>query len=580
MKTSRTRMILSALTSRGLTLLLVVAALVAGWYLRAGLAPIETAMPVAIQSGAHSETDHEAVALTIWTCSMHPQVQLTEPGACPLCGMDLIPLEAGLTSGDPSEQSRIKLSPEARKLIRIQTHPVERRFAEAEVRMLGKIQVDETRVAYLSAWAPGRLERLFVDYTGVEVAKGDHMVNLYSPKIYTDQTALLSALSAQRSRSDPSTSLEGRAIAATIDAARERLLQVGLSEEQIATIEERGEPTSHITIYAPIGGIVVHKTGTQGMYVEEGQRIYTIADLSHLWVQLDAYESDLAWLHYGQVVEFSTEAYPGEVFVGTIAFISRELDPKTQTVKVRVNLDNAEGRLKPGMFVRAVVRTKVATRGRVMDQSLSGKWICSMHPEIVRNEFALCDLCEMDLVTTESLGYAPAKLAKQEMPLVIPITAALRTGRRAVVYLEIETDDGPVYEGREIVLGPRAGDWYLVESGLEEGDRVVTNGNFKLDSALQIMAKPSMMSKSELLKDHPAVSRFTTARADADFRRAEKLPIEQELFRTELTEIRSAYFEVAQRTLPRQHRRGQAVGRDGRSRIEAWPDCHSFPRRS
>ena len=162
--------------------------------------------------------------------------------------------------------------------------------------------------------------------------------------------------------------------------------------------------------------------------------------------------------------------------------------------KVRVNLANPTGKLKPEMFVKAVVRTAVASGGRVMDPELAGKWICPMHPEVVRAEQGACDVCEMDLVTTESQGYVALRADEAEKPLVIPATAPLVTGTRAIVYVEVPDAEEPTYEGREIVLGPRAGDWYLVRSGLREGERVVTRGNFKIDSALQIRAKPSMMN--------------------------------------------------------------------------------------
>jgi Cu(I)/Ag(I) efflux system membrane fusion protein len=212
-----------------------------------------------------------------------------------------------------------------------------------------------------------------------------------------------------------------------------------------------------------------------------------------VWVKLDAYESDLAWLRYGQAVEFTTEAYPGDVFKGTISFIDPVLNPQTRTVKLRVNVANPDGRLKPEMFVRAVVRSRVAGAGMVMDEDMAGKWICPMHPSVVKTEPGQCDICGMDLVTTESLGYVTVKQAG-ELPLVIPATAALITGKRAVVYVRLADKDKPTFEGREIVLGPRAGDYYLVKEGLTEGESVVTKGNFKIDSALQIQAKPSMMS--------------------------------------------------------------------------------------
>jgi Cu(I)/Ag(I) efflux system membrane fusion protein len=229
------------------------------------------------------------------------------------------------------------------------------------------------------------------------------------------------------------------------------------------------------------------------MYVNTGTRIYTIADLSRVWVLLDAYETDLLWIRYGQEVEFGTEAYPGELFKGRISFIDPVLDAKTRTVKVRVNAENLAGKLKPEMFVRAVVRTRIAAGGKVMEPDLAGKWISPMHPEIVKDEPGTCDVCGMPLVKAESLGYVPGDAAMSEAPLVIPDSAPLITGERAVVYVAVPEKEG-VYEGREVVLGPRASNYYLVKHGLEEGEMVVVKGNFKIDSEIQIQAKPSMMS--------------------------------------------------------------------------------------
>jgi membrane fusion protein, copper/silver efflux system len=209
-------------------------------------------------------------------------------------------------------------------------------------------------------------------------------------------------------------------------------------------------------------------------------------------VLLDAYESDLSWIRYGQEVQFATEAYPGDTFTGWISFIDPMLDPVTRTVKVRVDVPNPQGRLRPEMFVRATVRSQVALGGRVMDPEMAGKWICPMHPSVVRPQEGTCDICGMGLVTTESLGYVAAD-APSEPPLVIPDTAPLVTGKRAVVYVKKPGTESPTFEGREIELGPKAGDYYLVASGLQVGEQVVTNGNFKIDSALQIQAKPSMM---------------------------------------------------------------------------------------
>jgi Cu(I)/Ag(I) efflux system membrane fusion protein len=367
--------------------------------------------------------------------------------------------------------------------------------------MVGKVDYDESKVKYITAWVPGRIDRLYVDFTGIAVAKGDHMVYLYSPQLISAQAELLQSAEAQKKLKPDSSEFLIRSTDETLNATREKLRLLGLTDEQIKQVEKTGQPQDHITIYTPIGGIVIEKNVNQGAYVDTGTKIYTIADLSEVWVKLDAYESDLVWLRYGQKVELGVEAYPGEVFEGIISFISPVLDPQTRTIKLRVNVPNLDGKLKPEMFVHAIVRSKVAMGGMVMDPNMAGKWICPMHPSVIREGPGQCDICGMNLVTTESLGYVIAKPDKA--PLVIPATAPLITGKRAVVYVRLPDPNKPSFEGREVVLGPRAGDYYLVEQGLAEGDIVVTKGNFKIDSALQIQAKPSMMNPEGTEKPMP-----------------------------------------------------------------------------
>lgn len=417
-------------------------------------------------------------AATIWTCSMDPQIRMHEPGACPICGMALIPLE---TSGIIDRQ--IEFTDAAKKLMQVETAVAERKFVSAEIRMVGKVAYDETGVKYITAWVPGRIDRLFADYTGMTVKKGDHMVELYSPDLLSAQAELLQAVKSGSS---------SNYAAATLEAARKKLELLGLNQEQIKQIEKSSEPVEHITINAPTGGVVIHKNATEGMYVETGTQIYTIADLSQLWVKLDAYESDVKMIRYGQQVEFTTEAYPGETFAGSIIFIDPALDPETRTVKVRVNVANPDNKLKPEMFVRAVVRPRLAEDGKVLAKDMAGKWVCPMHNEIVKDSAGTCDICQMPLESAESLGFV--NKGEDHPPLVIPASAPLITGARAVVYVQVPDMEKPTYEGREVVLGSRAGDYYIVESGLAEGDVVVTKGNFKIDSAMQIQAKPSMMS--------------------------------------------------------------------------------------
>lgn len=436
--------------------------------------------------------------VSLWTCSMHPEVRLPAPGRCPKCGMTLIPLETA--GAEMAGVPQLTVSPQARALMGIETAPVERKFVTAEIQMVGKVDFDETRQATITAWVPGRLDRLYVDYTGLPVRKGDHMVLLYSPELLSTQTELLQARSAVKDLSGSTVEIVRTTAEATVTAAREKLRLLGLTPEQIAELERTGQASDRVTIYAPVSGIVTRKDALEGMYVSTGTPIYTIADLSAVWVKLDAYESDLIWLRYGQTVEFTTVSYPGEIFRGRVAFIDPVLNALTRTAKVRLDVPNADGRLKPEMFVKAVVRANVAAGGKVMDPDLAGKWICPMHPSVVKSAAGTCDICGMPLATTESLGYVSAGAAAAEAPLVIPVSAALTTGKRAIVYVELEGTDQPTFRGREVLLGPRAGDYYLVRGGLSEGERVVMRGNFKIDSALQIQAQRSMM----LPQTHPA----------------------------------------------------------------------------
>jgi len=227
-----------------------------------------------------------------------------------------------------------------------------------------------------------------------------------------------------------------------------------------------------------------------------------IADLDEVWVRLDAYEKDLVWLRYGQKVSIEAEALPGELLQGRISFIDYIIGDRTRTAKVRVNVENLDGRLKPGMFVRAVAEAHVGAGGRVLEQFLAGKWVCPMHHEVVRDESGDCSVCQMPLKLAEELGLTGTEGSGVEEPLVIPRTAALITGKRAIVFVAVPNTESPTYEGREIVLGPRTGEHYIVGSGLEEGEEVVVNGAFRLDSSMQILAKPSMMTMTKDILGH------------------------------------------------------------------------------
>ncbi len=436
----------------------------------------------------------QEMAATKYVCPMnvsyHPYFSSMEPDEkCGYCGMDLI---AESDVGSDEGERILVMSEAAIKLAEIETRLVERRFVDMEIPLVGKIDFDETRIKTISSWVDGRLERLFVDYTGITVNKGDHLVEIYSPTFYSAQEEMLQALKTADKVPAGADAHVKKMAQRTVEAVREKLKLLGLNEDQIVQLEKERKTSARVEIRAPIGGIVIHKAVKEGMYVKTGTHIYTVADMTKLWVKLDAYESDLPWLKYGQDVVMRTEAFGDQPFHGWISFIDPVLDPHTRTVKVRVVVDNPDGLLRPNMFVRAVVKAKIGDGGVVLAEDLKDKWICPMHPEVVKDGKDDCDICGMDLVPAVDLGYA--KQGEVTAPLVVPGSAVMITGKRAIVYVRKENKDRPAFEGVEIELGPRAGDYYLVRSGLEEGQKVVANGSFKIDSALQLRAKPSMMS--------------------------------------------------------------------------------------
>lgn len=528
------------------------AAFTAGLLMHMGL----SAPPAPRAGGGAAEVE---TVETVWTCSMHPQIRRNEPGPCPICGMDLIPVDEEETADTALRQ--LTVSRAARALMDVATEPVERRYVTAEIRMVGKVDYDETRLADVTAWVPGRLDRLFVDYTGVPVREGDHLVYIYSPELLSAQEELLQARRAAEEIRGSELGIVRETTKATVEAAREKLRLLGLTRGQVEEIEVRGEPVDHLTIHSPVSGIVIHMHAQEGSYVQTGTRIYTVADLSEVWIRLDAYESDLMWLRYGQDVEFTTLSYPGEIFHGTISFIDPILTPQTRTVKVRLDADNPDGRLKPGMFVKAVAKARVAAGGKVMDPDLAGKWICRMHPGVVRDEPGDCPICGMPLVRTDTLGYVSADREDEAAPLVVPASAVLITGTRAVAYVEVPGTDRPTFEGREVVLGPRAGDYYIVEQGLAEGERVVTRGNFKIDSALQIQARPSMMSP-----DPTPGAPATGVHTHAHVRPADVVPPE---LRRGVQDLLHAYMEVRSALAADELDRAGAAARQARERLAA-----------
>jgi len=426
-----------------------------------------------------------------WTCGMHPSVKISpaqyEKGSvkCPICSMDLIPVyrasapEAGV-GREEGEPPPLTLSKRAQRLAGIETWPVERIPLFKEIYTVGTITYDEGNVALVSAWVGGRIDRLYVDFTGVTVKKGEPLVWIYSPQLITAQEEYLLSRKAARAQESGYPGAEE-----LLTSSRRKLRRLGLTEKQIAILDREEKVQDHITVYAPLGGTVIEKKAREGMYVKEGEPIYLLADLSRLWVMVDIYEYELGWVRLYQEVEITVPAFPGEVFRGKIAFIEPFLDPATRTAKVRVNLPNPENRFKPEMYVNARIRVPLSEFGLNLDPGIGRKYICPMHPEVVSETAGNCPECGMRLVAASP---APENGAPG---LAIPKSAVLETGRRNIVWVE---DGEGRYRAAAVTLGPQASaemagrdePYYPVLDGLKEGERVVTRGNFLLDSQSQL----------------------------------------------------------------------------------------------
>ena len=354
---------------------------------------------------------------------MDPQVKLDKPGKCPICGMDLIPLVTG--GGSTMDSTALYLTPEAIQLANISTSLVSHAAPVKELRLFGKVQADERLLESQTAHIPGRIEKLFISFTGETVRKGQLLALINSPDLISAQEELL------QSAGQPE----------IFEAAKDKLRQWKLTDAQIDQVLRSGKVKNNFEVLAGSSGIVTSKRVNNGDYVTAGTVLFEIANLSNVWVLFDAYESDLPFLKVGNSVTFSLQALPGSTFTAAVKFIDPVMDPTNRVAKVRVEVNNANGKLKPEMFATGVVK---------------------------------------------------ANLNQYKDKLVIPSTAVLWTGKRSVVYVK-QTDGS--FKMRQIDLGPMLGNSYVVLNGLNDGEEIVTEGSFSVDAASQLEGKASMMDQ-------------------------------------------------------------------------------------
>jgi len=392
----------------------------------------------------------------------------------------------------------IEVDAASRRIAGIQTAAVQSVPLTRTIRTIGEINYDEGSLATISAYVDGRIDALYADYTGVVVKKGDHLALLYSPEIYSGEEELLQSGRALKQSQVASLARVARSQRQLYQGARIKLLELGMTEQQLQQLELSGKATFRIHLCAPHGGTVIDKLSEEGEYVKAGQPIYRLADLSTVWLMLELFPEDAAIIRYGQKVTAEVQSLPGQAFTGRVAFIDPIVDKKTRTVGVRVVFPNEKGVLRIGDYARATMDVPVSPSGdpvdSVYDPELAGKWISPRHPHIIKDAPGRCPVCGVELVPAEQFGFV-AEPIDRPGSLVVPRNAVLMVGDRSVVY--VETKPGR-FELRKVLLGPCSGNRAVILDGLEEGERVAVSGNFLLDSQMQLAGNPSLIDPSRL----------------------------------------------------------------------------------
>jgi Cu(I)/Ag(I) efflux system membrane fusion protein len=408
-------------------LMWVAGGLILGWLVFHNSEPARNAEGTVVQ-----EHNHDEEAGQIWTCTMHPQIRMDKPGNCPICGMELIPVQSATASLDPNV---VRMTEEAIRLAEVQTIVIGRENAEKEVSLYGKVKADERRIKTQASHVPGRIEELLVSFTGETVSRGQVIARIYSPSLVIAQEELLQAR--QLVPAQP----------ALIEAAREKLRQWKLTSEQIAVIEQGRKMDVVSDVIANVSGIVLTKRVNQGDYVQQGAPLFEVADLSRVWVLFDAYESDLPWIKTGNKVTFTLQSLPGQKFSGTITFIDPVVNPETRVALVRVEASNPGGMLKPEMFVNGTVTAALPKykNGLVIPQS------------------AVLWTGQRSVVYVKVPGAADPEFSMREIELgpalseAYVVLSGLKEGEEIVTLGAFSVDAAAQLEGKASMMNPQGG---------------------------------------------------------------------------------------------------------------------------
>jgi Cu(I)/Ag(I) efflux system membrane fusion protein len=419
-----------------------------------------------------NDTGHGVAPAVRYQCPMHPSYTADKPGDCPICGMRLVPVEArgdkkveasaASEPGDPSlmrteapvGRATVVLSPERRRLLGLRTEPVRRAALQRRISTVGRVAVDERRLHHVHIKYEAYVEHLLVDFIGKFVRKGEPLLSLFSPELVATQQEYLLAWRAQNqlSRSGlPSVAQGGMDL---LEAARRRLLLWGIRPADITRLEATGEVMRTMNLYSPVSGYVVQKMAFHGMRVMPADTLFDIADLSQLWVLADVYESDLATIRMGMAAETTVAYLPGRSWSGSVTYIAPFVEEKTRTVKVRIEVANRDGALKPEMFA--------------------------------------------DVMLVGEIGSG----------LVVPESAVIHAGRRQLVFVD-RGDRGLI--PTEVQLGPKVAGGVQVLAGLDEGSPVVTSANFLVDSESSLRAALATISPPPAVPPSASAAPATTS---------------------------------------------------------------------
>jgi Cu(I)/Ag(I) efflux system membrane fusion protein len=370
-----------------------------------------------------------------WYDPMHPQYKANKPGKAPDCGMDLVPKYAEEQAATMAPGS-VMISADKQQLIGVRTAAVNRETLVRNVRTSGQITADETKIAHVHVKINGFIEKVFVDYIGQVVKKGQSLFTLYSPDLVSTQEEYLIAKRGEKALGSSPFTEVAQGSQSLLRSTRERLKLWDISDEQIKKLDESGEVSRTLTFFSPISGFVTDRKAFPQTSVTPDTELYTVSDYSSVWVNADIFEYEVPFVKVGQTTAMQLSYYPGKTWNGRVSFIYPTVDPMTRTVKVRMEFPNPDFQLKPQMF--ADVKLKINYGNQI----------------------------------------------------VVPQEAVLDSGKEQTVFVAHE---GGYFEPRRITTGAKVDGKVAVLSGLKAGETVVTSGNFLVDSESRLKSATGSM---------------------------------------------------------------------------------------